>query len=85
MDESDKKWLDVKFNNIEAHLKKTCSEIKDIDSKMSIMNDIIIRTGERLDNHLKSNEKQQLKIREWILITIASISTITAIVTGIIF
>ena len=34
MNESDRKWLAVKFNNIENHFKKTCSEIDEVDVKV---------------------------------------------------
>lgn len=83
MDESDRKWLNVKFTSIENHFKKTCSEIEEIDNKVSTMNDIVVRTEERLNNHLKSNEKKQLRIRDYILIAIAATSSGVAVITGI--
>ena len=48
MNESDRKWLDDKFNNIENHFKKTGSEIEEVDVKVSAMNDTLVRTEERL-------------------------------------
>ena len=56
--ESDRKWTDVKINNIENHFKKTCSEEEEVDVKVSAMNDTLIRTEEKINNHLKSNEKR---------------------------
>ena len=79
MNESDRKWLDVKFNSIENHFKKTCSEIEEVDGKVSAMNDTLVRTEERLNNYLKSNEKRQVRIREWIFIAIGVTGSLTAV------
>ena len=68
MNESDRKWLDVKFNNIENHFKKTCSEIEEVDVKVSDRNDTLVRTEERLTNQYKLNEKRQVRLRECIFI-----------------
>ena len=83
MNESDRLWLDAKFNDMEDHLKKTSSEIKEMDGEVSGMNDTLIRTEERLNNHLKSNEKRYVRTRQWILIAIGVTGTFLAIVTNI--
>ena len=64
MNESDRKWLDVKLNNIENDFKRTGIEIVEVDVKVSAINDTLGRTEERLNNHLKANEKRQVRIRE---------------------
>ena len=70
MNESYRKWMDVKFNDIEDHLKKTCRKIKEMDGKVSGMNDTLFRTEERLNNPLKAKEKRYVRTRQWISIEI---------------
>ncbi len=80
MDESDKKWLGEKLTNIENHLDKTCDEIQEVDSKVSTMNDTVVRTEERLNNHLEFTEKKQFKTKERWVIAFGVISSIAAVV-----
>ena len=79
MTESDRKWLDGKFNSIENHFKKTCSEIEEVDVKVAAMNDTLGRTEERLNKHLKAKEKRQVRIREWIFIAIGVTGSLDAV------
>ena len=79
MNESDRKVLDVKCNNIENHYKKTCSEKEEVYVKVSAMNDTLIRTEERLNNHLKSNEIRYVRTRQWILIAIGVTGSLAAV------
>ena len=46
------------------------------------MNDTLVRTEERLNNHLKSNEKRQVRIREWIFIAIGVTGSLAAVMAA---
>ncbi len=69
MDETFKKWLDTKFNNT--------------DDKISTMSDTVIRTEERLNNHLESTERKQLRNKDIILIGLAVFGGIIALIQTI--
>ena len=64
---------------MDNHFTKSCRAVEEVDVKVSAMNDTQVRTEERLNNHLKSNEKRQVRIRKWIFIVIGVTSSLAAV------
>ncbi len=78
--------FNIKFQSLEEHLGKTCTELGKVDNKVEKVNETntaVARIEERLNGHLKSTDKKQLSRREWIM-TVATVgSTIIAVIAVI--